>query len=181
MLGCLYLHGEGLEKDHVEARILLKHAAAQGNRQAFYDLGTMYRQGFGVSKDFTWARRWFRRAADKGYAPAMFQLGWIHAIGQGVKPNAAEAAKWFHASARLGYAASLARLGKIADGNGVTKDPGQAYAWYRIAEIRKAGGLAKARAALASQLSPEQRAAGEKKGARVEAIAVHESLTAFET
>jgi TPR repeat protein len=164
MLGWLYMHGKGLEKDYVKARILLKHAAAQGNRRAFYNLGTIYRRGLGVSKDFSWARRWFRRGADKGYAPAMFRLGWIHAIGQGVKPNAAEAAKWFHASAKLGYASSLARLGKIyADGNGVAKDPVQAYAWYRVAEIRKARGVKKARAALASQLSPEQRAAGEKK------------------
>lgn len=164
MLGWLYMHGKGLEKDYVKTGMLLKHAAVQGNRQAFYNLGTIYRRGLGVSKDFTWARRWFRRAADKGYAPAMFELGWLHATGQGVEPNAVEAAKWFQASATLGYASSLARLGKIyADGNGVAKDLVQAYVWYRIAEIRKARGVAKARAALARRLSPEQRAEGDKK------------------
>ena len=70
LLGMMYVEGQGVCKDHIEAVRWYSMAAAQGNASAQFKLGAMYFQGAAVQEDRTEALRLIRMSADEGYLEA---------------------------------------------------------------------------------------------------------------
>lgn len=62
----MYLRGEGLAKNPVEAVKWFRLSAEQGNVVAQYYLGLSYQQGEGLSEDKQEAYFWFSQAAAQG-------------------------------------------------------------------------------------------------------------------
>ena len=71
MLGKMYLKGEGVPQDFVEAAMWIRKAAERGNPEAQNDLGKMYMAGSGVPPDHMWALIWFDLAAKHGKTSAI--------------------------------------------------------------------------------------------------------------
>ena len=67
-LGVMYLYGECVTRDEVEAARWFRRAADQGLAGAMMTLGMMYEQGLGVERDVERARRFYAQAesADSG-------------------------------------------------------------------------------------------------------------------
>jgi TPR repeat protein len=87
MIGYLYLVGEGVEQDDVEAERWLWRAAMQGSADAAANLGWMHENGRGVERDDGEAAKWYRQAAELGAAEAQTNLGWMYERGRGVSQN----------------------------------------------------------------------------------------------
>jgi TPR repeat protein len=85
-LGRMLYHGEGGEKDHVQAKNMFSLAAAQDN-EAMYMLGRMLYYGMGGEKDYVQAKKIFESAADKGNKEAQFMLGFMLYVGEDGKRN----------------------------------------------------------------------------------------------
>ncbi|HQB16864.1 MAG TPA: tetratricopeptide repeat-containing serine protease family protein, partial [Verrucomicrobiota bacterium] len=133
-LGVMYVLGEGVLKDAVEAVKWLRKAADQGQADAQWLLGDMYADGKGVPKDAAEAVKWYRKAANQGHANAQNDLGFMYANGKGVPKDAAEAVKWFRQAANQGHAWAQYHLGRrYAQGEGVSKDIAEAVKWFRQA------------------------------------------------
>ena len=65
--GVMYLYGEGVEEDYVEAVRWYRKAAEQGLAEAEYQIGLFYFFGDGVEQDYSEAYAWFNLSAEKGY------------------------------------------------------------------------------------------------------------------
>ena len=97
----------------------------------------------------------FGRLALQNSAIAETMLGTMYAQGRTGAPDAAVAvAYWLRASQRGYPPAQIAFARALADGRGVGRDPGQAYAWALIAARRSDGAAHAAATALAAQLRP---------------------------
>ncbi len=83
-LGIAYLQGQGgLEKDPVEARLLLEQALqTRRHSQAQYLLGEIYLQGLGVEPDEALALQHFRAAHRQGFVRAGARLHQIRPDAQ---------------------------------------------------------------------------------------------------
>jgi TPR repeat protein len=75
-LAFCYYNGEGVERDHVQARALYKTAALGGDSEAAFDAALMCLHGEGGDPDFEYAARTFRKAAKNGHGKAQN----LHAI-----------------------------------------------------------------------------------------------------
>ena len=76
-LGLMYLEGQGVKQDYLEASRLFKLSADQGNSNAQNNLGNLYYDGHGVKQDYQEAARLFKLSADQGNASAQLKLGWL--------------------------------------------------------------------------------------------------------
>lgn len=136
-LGVMYLTGEGVSQDYVEAVKWFRLAAAQGNVIAQYNLGVSYAYGQGVPKDYVEALRWYRLAAAQGKAIAQFSLGVSYAKGQGVAQNHVEALRWYQLAAAQGDVNAQINLGVMyVKGIGVAQDYAEALKWYQLAAVQ---------------------------------------------
>ena len=61
-LGLMYLHGEGVETNPVEAASWILKSALLGHTEAQIDMGNLYFNGIGVPKDEKQAVTWFQKA-----------------------------------------------------------------------------------------------------------------------
>ena len=80
MLGQLYYegHGDVVDIDYNQAKLLFEKAAAQGNAVALTYLGIMYCNGKGVSKDYEEGVGYLERAYNDGDPLAAFHLGLLY-------------------------------------------------------------------------------------------------------
>ena len=133
-LGVIYLTGDGVPKDDVEAMKWLRKAADQDNATAERYLAEMYFKGRGVPADNMEAAKWLRMAADQGDAESAHNLAVLYSQGLGVPRNLKQAAEWMRKSAEQGLAAGEHGLGTFyEDGDGVEQDAAEAVKWYRLA------------------------------------------------
>ena len=133
-LGKMYVIGQGVEKDDVQAVAWFRKSAEQGSAGGQNGLGFMYRNGRGVQQDDAQAIAWFRKAAEQGNANAQRNLGNMYLDGRGVQHDDAQAVAWFRKAAEQGDAASQAALGIMYEhGLGAPEDDRQAVAWYHKA------------------------------------------------
>ena len=101
--------------------------------------------------------------AEKGDALAQYTLGFCYANGIGVAKDEVEAVKWFRKAADQGDASAQCNLGVCyAKGQGVAKDEVEAYALWNSAAITWPDAAA-ARGRLETKMSPDQRAAGQRR------------------
>ncbi len=94
LLGTLYYHGLGVEKNLVEAMKWFTLAAEKGNAKAQVSLGTMYLTGDGTSKNHKEAFRWLKLAAEQGDALGQAKLGLAYMKGKGVYQDRVLAHMW---------------------------------------------------------------------------------------
>lgn len=155
------------EADTEAALTLLKQAAAFGYAPAQLQLGEHYKIGRGLPQDLALARTWYERAANGGNVLAMHKVGVMAARGQGGPVDAEEAIAWFEKAANLGLGDSQYNLGSIFHPGGdiataAYQDAAQAYYWYSLAARKGDSQAATQAAAIASQLSSEQRASADE-------------------
>lgn len=99
VLGMLYQHGLGVEKDIKQALFWLEKAAMQGLREAESYLGHLYLEGKYVEKDFDKAETWLLKAAQHGEREAQVHLGLLYLNEKFSKKNVKSAEIWLHAAA----------------------------------------------------------------------------------
>ncbi|MCD9204600.1 sel1 repeat family protein, partial [Escherichia coli] len=65
-IGIMYLTGQGVKQDYVQARKWFEKAAIQGNATALGKLSVMYYQGLGVKQDLSKSKFFAGELCDKG-------------------------------------------------------------------------------------------------------------------
>ncbi len=162
IIGLKYLNGDGTAVNEAQAVSWLERAAVVGEPVAQYRLGYLFERGKGVAADPVKATHWYQAAAMQGNRKAMHNLAVAFAEGTGTKKDVAEAARWFSKAATMGLTDSQFNLAVLYErGQGVPQSLLDAYKWYAIAA---AGGDTESKSrieALATQLSPDDRAAAE--------------------
>jgi TPR repeat protein len=165
-LGLAYLLGQGVVRDAVQAVKWFRKAAEQNHARAQFNLGACYANGDGVRKEEVEAVKWYRKAAEQNYAEAQHNLGCCYHEGQGVKSDAVAAVKWVRKASEQNLAKAQYSLGvSCHEGDGVEKNEIEAYKWILLA---RAQGDDKARpnlTLLEGQLTPGQRAEGQRRAA----------------
>ena len=108
--------------------------AAQGNRDAAYQVGTAYWQGKTVPQDMEQAVHWWTEAAEKGHPIAQFLLGSAYHDGNGIAKDARKSVQWYRKSARQSYPPAQYYLGQsLFNGEGIKADTAQAISWWKKA------------------------------------------------
>jgi TPR repeat protein len=133
-LGVIYLTGDGVPKDDVEAVKWLRKAADQDSPLAERYLAEMYFKGRGVPADNAEAAKWLRMAAEQNDAQSEHNLAVLYTEGEGVPRNLKEAVNWMRKAADQSLAAGQQGLGVLYEnGDGVPADPVEAAKWYQKA------------------------------------------------
>lgn len=128
-----------------------------------YNLGVRYATGEGVPKDAAKAVELFKKAAAQGNVDAEFYLGVMYINGDGVPKAEAKAFEWYLKAAAQGYVAAQQNVGIMyGDGRGVSRDPIRAYTWLILAAAQTDASKALPYYYEESQLSPAQRAEGQR-------------------
>jgi TPR repeat protein len=161
VLGLMYMRGQGVPHDDLEAADWFRKAAEQGDSTGEAWLGFSYFVGFGgVPEDRAEALRWYRKAAKQGNANGEEGLGTMFAAGLIVRHDDEQAAMWFRKAAEQGDAVAQNDLGAAYEyGHGVPKDFVLAYMWESLAstsELNVAFPAGLARDRLAKQMTSEQ-------------------------
>ena len=113
-IGVIYLKGEGVDEDIVEAGKWFLKAAELGEPTSQYNVGAMYLDGIkgGVEKNEEEAAKWFLKSAENGFHLAQMKVGEIYYDGLcGIKKDITEAVKWFQKAADNGNADAKVKLG----------------------------------------------------------------------
>ncbi len=122
-LGMLYLRGQGVPRDVVQARAWLEKAAAAGDPYALYVLGRAMEEGSGpVGADSIRAANLYRQAAEKGHPLAALRYGMALADGVGVKRDVVAAQRWLIHAQQSGVPEAALALGDMAARTPVSRD-----------------------------------------------------------
>jgi uncharacterized protein len=140
-LGLLYLRGQGVPRDLVQARAWLEKGAAGDDPQALYTLARAMELSEGNAvADPVRAADLYRRAAEKGNALAALRYGLALSDGIGVKADPAAAQRWLLQAqesgvpeAALALADMTARLPPSRDKAEREKVVQLAVSWYESA------------------------------------------------
>lgn len=104
MMADIYLNAKE-HQDYTKAREWLQRAAAQGERDALYQLGVMHERGLGGPRNLEQAVKWFKLAADQRDPQAQLNLGILHdPRAEGVAKDPETAVQWFVLAANNGNA-----------------------------------------------------------------------------
>jgi hypothetical protein len=140
-LGILYLRGQGVPRDLVQARAWLEKAASNGDANALYALGrAMEESDAAISADSVRAADLYRRAAEKGHALAALRYGLAKVDGLGVKRDTNGAQTWLLQAEKSGVPEAALALGDLAARTPASKDKAlnekivrTAVSWYEAA------------------------------------------------
>ena len=138
-LGILYMRGQGVPADLIQARAWLEKAAAGGDPQALYTLGRALSDSAGQAvADPVRAADLYRRAAEKGNALAGLRYGLALSEGNGVKRDPAAAQRWLMQAQESGIPEAALALGDMAARTPATRDKAtnekivqSALSWYQ--------------------------------------------------
>lgn len=142
-LGCLYLRGQGVERDEERALELFLTAAEhkkQPNAYAMYELGKMYRKGIGTETDPNEAEHWDKRAYHAFVSlekarpddKLQYRLGYMALHGIGTDPSPETAYFYWKKAVRLKNKDALYALGKLCLDpafSGFSSQEGERYLW----------------------------------------------------
>lgn len=140
-LGILYLRGQGVQPDLIQARAWLEKAAAGGDPQALYALGRALSESMGQAiADPVRATDLYRRAAEKGHAMAGLRYGLALSEGTGIRRDPAAAQHWLIQAQQGGMPEAALALGDMAARTPASRDKAanekivqSALSWYTIA------------------------------------------------
>lgn len=119
-LGLIYLHGNGVTANPIQAFAQFQQAADKGDITSQYWLGYLYENGIGTAQNLPQALHWYEISAQRGNhisAPAMTVLGRLYEEGKGIDADRATAIAWYEKATGTGgheVQAAWARL-KQAD------------------------------------------------------------------
>jgi len=127
-------------------------------------------------KDYAGAREHWSKASEEGYVSALDNLGYLLYYGLGGEADQAQGIQLWRRAALLGHSEAQWHLGQaFEDGEGISQDIVEAYAWYRCAvanaeqapEGKKVEGqiaedARKSLTALLGKLTPDQFATAER-------------------
>ena len=138
-LGILYMRGQGVPADLIQARAWLEKAAASGDPQALYTLGRALSESAGQAvADPVRAADLYRRAAEKGNALAGLRYGLALSEGSGVKRDPVAAQRWLMQAQESGIPEAALALGDMAARTPATRDKAtnekivqSALSWYQ--------------------------------------------------
>jgi len=109
--------------------------------------------------------------AQSGNSQAQFEMGERFFQGLGVPKDDAESAAWFQRAARQGHPRAQSNLAMMCFlGRGLAADPAEAYKWICLAAINGEEGLLNTKRKIASQISPETMAEGERRAAAMKIV-----------
>ncbi|MGE4074885.1 MAG: tetratricopeptide repeat protein [Reyranella sp.] len=140
-LGILFLRGQGVARDLVQARAWLEKAAAGGDPLALYALGRAMDEGSDqVPADPVRAADLFRRAAEKGHMLAALRYGLALSEGTGLKRDPVTAQRWLILAQDNGVPEAALALGDMAARTPASRDKAvnekivqSALSWYQVA------------------------------------------------
>ncbi len=140
-LGILYLRGQGVKRDLVQARAWLEKAAATDDPSALYTLGrAMEERDETIAADSIRAADLYRRAAEKGHALAALRYGLAMVDGIGVKRDPNGAQTWLLQANDSGVPEAALALGDLSartpasrDKEANTRIVERAVSWYEVA------------------------------------------------
>jgi TPR repeat protein len=140
-LGILYLRGQGVPRDLIQARAWLEKAAASGDPSALYALARAMSEGTEqVAPDAVRAADLYRRAAEKGHALAGLRYGLALSEGSGVKPDPVAAQRFLRQAQESGLPEGALALGDMAARTPASRDKAanervvqSALSWYQVA------------------------------------------------
>ena len=130
VMGMLYQHGLGVEKDIKVAIYWLEKAADQELREAESYLGHLYLEGKFVEKDLEKAEMWLLKAAKHGEREAQLHLGLMYLDDKWVKKDVKSGEVWLRAAALQDSEEAKQALEKIPGVNPLekrTKESESAY------------------------------------------------------
>jgi uncharacterized protein len=138
-LGILYMRGQGVPADLIQARAWLEKAAASGDPQALYTLGRALSESAGQAvADPVRAADLYRRAAEKGNALAGLRYGLALSEGNGVKRDPVAAQRWLIQAQESGIPEAALAMGDMAARTPATRDKAtnekivqSALSWYQ--------------------------------------------------
>jgi TPR repeat protein len=102
-LGDMYVIGQGVLKDGVEAARWYRKAADQGSLKAEIDLAMMFQFGGLVDRNDVEASKWLGKAAEQGDDYAQHTMGVFYAVGKGVPKDNVLDYKWLNLASAQGY------------------------------------------------------------------------------
>ena len=140
-LGILYLRGQGVTRDLVQARAWLEKAAATDDPSALYTLGrAMEERNETIAADSIRAADLYRRAAEKGHALAALRYGLAMVDGIGVKRDTNGAQTWLLQANDGGVPEAALALGDLSARTPASRDKDanariveRAVSWYEVA------------------------------------------------
>ncbi len=141
-LGKLYLTGNGVNQDAVEANKHFEEAVKLGNMRSATNLGISYKEARGVEQDHKKAAELLTKAADAGIAVAQYQLAEMYAFYMGMavnpetlKTNPAKALELYTKAAEQGIPQAQYQVGYyyIWGPDEDKHDPKLAIEWLRKA------------------------------------------------
>lgn len=137
ILGHLYLFGQSVARDLIEAAALIRRSADAGDEYGMLMLSNLYREGRGVPRDVRQSFEWLGRAAAAGNARGRHWLGLAYRDGEGTSRNPEQAARLFGEAAAQGDGEAAFDLGMLyAPGGGMPEDMTLSRRWIdRAAEL----------------------------------------------
>jgi TPR repeat protein len=146
VMGAAYQQGWQTQANPSVAAQWYEKAAAQRHAGAELNLGEMYLKGNGVAQDAAKGRQLITAAANQGFAPAQRELAqlddggpkplpgadlWSQATARYNSGDHAGAARLVQQAAEAGHPTATYEMGYLYEnGEGVTKNLGQAAQWY---------------------------------------------------
>lgn len=111
----------------------LRHAAANGDAAAEFEIAARFGEGRGVTQDLKQAFHWYQRSATRGFTPAQFRLGAHYERGLGVEKDAERAKVWYRRAAEKGHVKAMHNLAVLLAASNEAAD---AVRWFREAAER---------------------------------------------
>ncbi len=143
-IGILYLRGQGVPRDVVQARAWLEKAAAGGDVYALYTLGRAMEESGGLAaSDPVRATDLYRRATEGGHPYAVLRYALALNDGIGVKRDPAEAQRLLVQAHEGGLPEAALAMGDVTARRPLSRDKAAnakmlqtAFAWYQAAANR---------------------------------------------
>lgn len=154
-LGLMYMAGQGVPQDELEAIKWFTLAAKQNDALAQLMLGLIYANSETVERDEAAAIHWFRLSAGQSIPLAQAILGARYETGEGVPQDYAEAIRLYRLAAMKGETGGQSGLARAyKEGIGVAQDYVTAHMWYNIASANGHEKSSKRRDDLAARMTP---------------------------
>jgi TPR repeat protein len=120
-LAMMYLKGDGVPRDNVQAFKYLKTSAEDGFAESQYWMGRLLggrKNWYEIRKDQERAVYWYLKASEQGHLASQLFLGRRYFHGDGVSKDFAEAKKWYIEAAKQGDAGAYYFLSLTSKGTG---------------------------------------------------------------
>lgn len=132
-LADMYLKGEYVEQDDVQAYELFKKAAENEVAESMYTMGYLYKMGRGTEKNAELSAYWFEQSALHGDVFALNKMG-HQAFEEG---NDTEALEWYLKAAELDDVQGQYNVGFCYEsGIGTEINVGKSKIWYKKAALQ---------------------------------------------